>query len=159
MDLEKILPQLMPLACQWAEEQSQYTLRNGTPLTGRDLDIARNVGVSRPDLIRVLVVTAMPRPQHPLLAEAAEQLRFLRPDTQGLTLGYGIFVRIDCQRDRTLIAHECRHVYQYEQSGSIKSFLEVYVPDLLKFGYERCPLEVDACDAAGRCTFSWTSSL
>ena len=96
-------------------------------------------------------MAVIPKPDHPLLASAAEQLQFLGPDTIGLTLGYGIFIRTDSVEDPELIAHECRHVYQYEQQGSLQSYLEVYIPDLLKYGYKNSPLEMDAEKAAAQC--------
>jgi hypothetical protein len=151
MDLMSALPHLIPLATEWAETQSRYILQNGVPLNDEELIIARAVGVRHPELIRILSVTAMPKPDHPVLAEAAKQLHFLGPDTSGLTLEYGILIRSDNIGDQELLAHECRHVHQYEQHGSVQSYLEVYIPDLLTYGYAHAPLEIDACEAAAKC--------
>jgi len=151
MDLISALPQLIPLAAAWAETQSGHILQNGVQLNDDGLVIARTVGVGHPELIRIMSVTAMPRPDQPLLAEAAKQLQFFGPDTSGLTLEYGIFIRADNIGDAELLAHECRHVYQYEQHGSIRSYLEAYIPDLLTYGYANSPLEIDACQAAAKC--------
>jgi hypothetical protein len=61
----------------------------------------------------------------------------------GLTLGDGVYV---CHGHGTvrLLSHEFRHVYQYEQAGSIGAFLPVYLQQIVTFGYNNAPLEVDA---------------
>ena len=61
----------------------------------------------------------------------------------GLTLGYAVFVRRGHETLR-LLSHEFRHVYQYEQAGSIGAFLSVYLPQVVQFGYEQAPFEIDA---------------
>jgi len=139
----------MSPACAWAESQSQYILDNGVPLSDKELTVARSVGVRSPEAIRILYLDRVLRPTDPMLAEAVEQLHFLEPNTHGLTLGHGIFIRSDLIGDVQL-AHECRHVYQYEQHGSIRTYLEAYIPDLLMYDYWNSPLEVDARNAAAR---------
>jgi hypothetical protein len=42
------------------------------------------------------------------------------------------------------LAHECRHVYQYEVAGSIDAFLSLYLKQVAEFTYERAPFELDA---------------
>ena len=57
----------------------------------------------------------------------------------GLTLGYGVYV---CHGHGTvrLLSHEFRHVYQYEQAGSIAAFLPVYLQQIVTFGYNNAPM-------------------
>ena len=45
---------------------------------------------------------------------------------------------------RRLLSHECRHVFQYEQAGSIALFLPLYLDAIVRVGYENCPFEQDA---------------
>jgi len=61
----------------------------------------------------------------------------------GLMLGYSVFI---CKGHLTprLLSHEFRHVYQYEQHGSISAFLPVYLQQIVEFEYTNCPLERDA---------------
>lgn len=92
----------------------------------------------------------MPFPSEPALAYACELIGFLGPGTAGLALFYGIFVQRDQRSNRCLIAHECRHVAQYEHFGSISNFLDTYLPQVLEHGYQDAPLEVDAREAAAR---------
>lgn len=43
-----------------------------------------------------------------------------------------------------LASHECRHVVQYEEAGSIAAFLPGYLKQLADVGYENAPYEIDA---------------
>jgi hypothetical protein len=138
------LPALLPLAAEWAVAQSRRILAEGAPLTPDLVEVARRVGVRKPEEVRLLVVPAIPGPDHTGLRAACDALGFLAADTAGLTLGSGIFLRQDVAGQRRLIAHELRHVAQYEEYPSIAAYLERYIPELLEFGYKQAPLEVDA---------------
>jgi hypothetical protein len=138
------LPFLMPLAVEWATAQAAHILAAGAPLTTEGLGLAQRVGVRAPAAVRVLHVPRIPGPEHPALRAACEALGFLGASTAGLTLGSGIFIREDLASQRALLAHELRHVAQYEEYPSIAGYLARYVPELLEFGYEHAPFEVDA---------------
>lgn len=86
----------------------------------------------------------MPKPNHALLLEAMKQTNFLGEGTLGLALGYAIFVLSGHESQKWLLRHEMRHVAQYEQAGSIGSFLTVYLDQVLSVGYRDTPLEADA---------------
>jgi hypothetical protein len=137
------LPRLLPSAIAWSEARAADILRNGTPLDGAGLKLARTVGVVRPELIRVQMVHTIPMPDEARLRRAAVQTGLLGPHMAGLTLGYGIYVVAGHVTPR-LLSHECRHVHQYEVAGSIAAFLPVYLKQIMKYGYENAPFEVDA---------------
>ncbi len=143
MDLETALPLLLPQAIAWAEAQAAHAAASGQALTEAELDLARGVGVARPELIRVAVVDALPMPEDPALQAAGVQTGLLGSGMVGLTLGYSIFI---CRGHQTirLVSHECRHVFQYEQAGSIGAFLGNYLQQIVQFGYANAPLEADA---------------
>lgn len=142
VDLRAALPAIVPMAIAWAEEHSAEILANGVSLNAAGLGIARHVGVTHPESVRVLVVSALPQPSDPVLQQAAIATGLLGRGMVGLTLGYGIYV---CGTATVrLLSHECRHVHQYEQAGSIRAFLPVYLKQIVDFGYEKCPLEIDA---------------
>jgi hypothetical protein len=143
MDLHELLPQLLPHAIAWAEFQSQHVASLGMALTEPLQDIARRVGVQRPELIRVKLVDRLPLPEEPVLRQAAIETGLLAPNMVGLTLGHSIFL-VNGHDDIRLISHECRHVYQFETLGSIETFLPVYLQQIVDFGYENAPLEIDA---------------
>jgi hypothetical protein len=143
VDLQTALPALLPKAIAWAESQAAVVSETGQTLNGARLGIARRVGVARPELIRVAIVDALPMPQDATLHAAAVQTGLLGPHMAGLTLGYSVLV---CRGQDTsrLLSHEFRHVYQYEQAGSIAAFLPTYLQQIVQFGYANAPLEVDA---------------
>jgi hypothetical protein len=144
MTLADQLPQLLPLACEWAEEHAALIQRSGRRLTPAETAVAARVGVARAEMVRIAMVDEIPAPKQAALKAACEQLSFLGRDTLGLTLGYGVYVRKGQTDMETLVAHELRHVAQYEERGSIRAYLSVYIPELLRFGYENAPMELDA---------------
>ena len=142
-ELLERLPSLVPNAVAWAEQQSHVVQQSGTPLADFEVALAKSVGVRQPDLVRVLEVLQLPIPEDTRLHEAAQQLGILGPTMSGLTLGHSIFICTG-HRASALLAHELRHVYQYELAGSIAEYLPAYFDQLLYFGYRRAPLEIDA---------------
>jgi hypothetical protein len=137
------LPVLLPRILAWANAQSEHILRQGDPLKGAGLALASRVGVSHPEHIRIMTVPAVPAPDDLQLQRIAIEQNLIGPNTDGLTLGYGIFIVDGCMTPR-LVAHECRHVYQFEAAGSIEVFLSTYLKQIAEFTYERAPYEVDA---------------
>ena len=148
IDLSAALPRLLPKAVAWAEAQQADILATGFPLSANELTIARDVGVGRPESIRIKLVDTLPLPQDPELAAAALQTGLLGPNMTGLTLFYGVFICHQAYGSRNLITHECRHVYQHEQRGSIAVFLQEYLVQIVTVGYNNAPLEQDASRAA-----------
>ncbi len=142
-DLLSILPQLLPKVIDWAEMRSAEICSSGKGLTERGESIARAVGVSHPEKIRISIVSSIPIPDDPMLQKVAIETGLLGPDTNGLTLGYGIYILAGKNTDE-LLSHECRHVYQYETFGSIRGFMPIYLQQIAQYGYEDAPLEIDA---------------
>lgn len=141
--LKTALPLLLPQAISWAEQASAEAAITGRLLTEQEQGVARRAGVQHPHLIRLAIVDEMPRPAHPMLLTAANAAGFLGPGTAGLTLGYTVLVQRG-QESTRLLSHEFRHVYQYEQAGSIAAFLPVYLKQIVDVGYTDAPYEVDA---------------
>jgi hypothetical protein len=137
------LPELLPRALEWAEQQSRVILRLGQPLSAPGLSLARAVGVAHPDQIRVLVVPHIPAPEDPEIKQLALEQNVIGPGTHGLTLGYGIFIQ-EGQYGPQLISHECRHVYQVETHDGLASFIPAYLKQIAEFGYDDAPYEIDA---------------
>ena len=145
-DLISALPFLIPKAITWAESQSENAAQKGRPLDERFILIAKSVGVEKPKHIRILDVPCLPMPDDPQLRRAAVATGLLGPEMVGLTLGYSILVCSGYGQDVRLLSHEFRHVYQYEQAGSIAEFLPKYLQQIVTFGYHNAPFEKDACD-------------
>lgn len=144
------MPRLLPKAVAWVQEESRRFLASGAPLDERGIELARHAGVRAPDRVRVSVVDAMPHPTDPELREAALQAGLLGPDTIGLTLEHAVLIRSGFESE-ALLAHELRHVHQYECYGSIAAFLSVYLPQIVQFGYRDAPLEADAREHKRAC--------
>jgi hypothetical protein len=144
VDLRNELARLLPSAIAWAEDRARKAAEVGTPLTAPEQEMAREVGVTRPELVRVeMVGDSLPMPADPALREAAMQAGLLGPGMVGLTLGYSIFI---CRghKTRRLLSHELRHVHQYEQHGLIAGFLPLYLKQVIEAGYREAPFERDA---------------
>ena len=143
MDLRALLPQLLPDAIAWAEMQAREAEIVGRPLDSAGLAVARAVGVRYPEKIRLAAVSALPLPEEPMLRAAALQTGLLGPGMAGLTLGYSILI---CEGHFSIrmLSHECRHVHQYEEQGSIAKFLPIYLQQIVDFGYASAPFEIDA---------------
>ena len=143
MDLRAALPLLLPKAIAWAQEEESRATTSGRVLTTDEITLARKVGVVNAEFIRVQSCDRLPMPPDPSLQAAAVQTGLLGPGMVGLTLGHSVFV---CRghETRRLLAHEFRHVFQYEQYGSIAGFLPVYLQQIVTVGYRNAPLEIDA---------------
>lgn len=128
-------------AIAWAKAQSDAVLESGLPLSADGIQIARKVDVTEPELVRIQWVTRLPVPDDPIFQPLLENTRLA--DMAGLTLGYAIFL-VQERTDLKLIAHELRHVHQYERLGGIDGFMPVYLEEIRVFGYTDAPLEKDA---------------
>jgi len=140
----------LPLACAWAVKQEQFILENGTPLAAAQMLDAELACVAHPDQIRLLAVKQMPVPAHPVLQAAAEATKLITPQTAGLALRYGIFIRVDYWGQRRLLVHEFAHTAQYERLGGLYPFLECYLYECLVIGYISAPMEREAIAVADR---------
>jgi hypothetical protein len=138
------LPKLAPLAVAWAEHLAASAATGGTRLGAPLEEIARRAGVRAPRKIRIVVRDEIPLPEDPVLKGAALSVGLSQGDAAGMTLGYAVFVRRGYENDLRVLSHEFRHVAQYEASGGIAGFLAVHLADLVAFGYEDSPFEVDA---------------
>jgi hypothetical protein len=141
---------LLPLACEWAQQQEVTILRDGVPLTGEQICDARTIGVAQPDRVRLLEVNVIPLPKHPGLRTAAQATHLITPNTIGMTFRHGIFIRSEWWGDRRLIAHELVHTSQYERLGGIQPFLAQYLHECITVGYPAAPLEQEAIATAQR---------
>ena len=142
-ELVRLLPALLPLAMVWARDQSERIARLGEPLSDDEQAVARQVGVREPEHVRVLQVPSVPLPYSLALRAAAIQAGMFGPNVHGMTLGYGIFLDA-AHVSKRLLSHELRHVFQYEQAGSLEGFLETYLTQIVTVGYHDAPLEADA---------------
>lgn len=147
MDINQFI-QLIPRAVLWAEEQEKQILANGVSLSASQLEDAKIIPVEYPEKVRLLRVNRVPLPEDKELNHASQALQLITPDTGGLTLGYGIFIRDDCWNYREIIIHELVHTSQYEKLGGIQQFLNQYLTECIQFGYPNGSLEQEAINKA-----------
>jgi hypothetical protein len=141
--LSLALPLFNPGAVAWVRAQERSILKKGRALDAREIAIARAVGVQAPERIRVQTIDELALAINPVLRYAAGYVGLLGSGTIGLTLGHGIYIRNGSYSGR-LLAHECRHVHQYEAAGSIDAFIPRYLKQVVAVGYRDAPYEIDA---------------
>ncbi|SRR6266496_1082597 len=148
MQTLKITPaqfhKLLPLACNWAEQQEAYVIKNGVPLDNQRKVDAYLIGIKKINRVRLLRVDKIPTPSLPELKSAAELTGLLSSNTIGLTFRYGIYIRTGFWNQRRLLVHELTHTMQYERLGGFKRFLEQYLNECLTDGYPFGFLEQEA---------------
>lgn len=137
------IERLLPRAIEWAESLETRLREAGSPLNPCQEAIASKAGIIRTDLVRVIEVERFPAPTDPELAKTAYVLGILSENAAGMAVGYAVVARKGYLNQRVL-AHELRHVAQYERAGSVAAFLKVYLVELATYGYDRAPLELDA---------------
>lgn len=105
-------------------------MRLGRPLDETFISVAKAVGVASPERKSEFLMLCVFQCPTTLNCNRRRPLQVcLTPDMIGLTLG---FIQVSfCPgygRDARLLSHEFRHVFQYEQAGSIASFLSGIYP-------------------------------
>jgi len=141
---------VLPLAVKWVEDGQRFIFEHGRSLSAAEKNDARLAGVRYPEQIRLLYVPHIPLPDDRVLKNTNDIVQLVTPQTAGLTLRYGIFVRRDCQGDRRLLVHEFVHASQYERLGSAECFLRQYLDECIRFGYLAAPMEQEAVLTAQR---------
>ncbi len=132
------LPELFPPTLQWVKDLEAKAVTFGKSIPMPYHHYANSVGVSHPDEIRIFPVPSIPLPSHPRVAELAKGLGLITGATQGMTAGYGILLRNDCEGDLRLLVHELVHVGQYERLGLQSSFGNIFTK-LMHSGTKQLP--------------------
>ncbi len=133
----------LPRALDWYDQAEADVIAHGRPLTDDELQMAKQVGVSQPQKIRILVTKHFPDPKDQEFRNAFDDSlppSFLRG---GLTTGYGILLKPHVEKNRRILAHEMVHVTQIERMGR-EAFLKSMMYELVIVGYLRAPLELEA---------------
>lgn len=141
---------MVTLLGNWYKDWDDHILRHGSPLDETQTQDALCVGVKSPERVRILRVPNIPMPDYPLLYSKLVEPRVITPDANGLTVGYGIFIRSDASIARYWVAHELAHVAQIERGGS-HAVLRQYMSELLTLGYDGSSLEKEAHSTAIGC--------
>jgi len=144
-DVVAQVDRLMPGVVALILSTEANALAHGRALTADERALARSVGVAAPERVRVLEESSMPGTDEPALALLVRQFGAYNPRRWGLTARYGIVFKT--RPTKPLLAHELRHVAQYEHLG-LDGFARRYITELLVVGYANSPLEAEANIAA-----------
>ena len=128
VDPEK-LERLLGLTTAYVKEQEELILKQGIPLSPRQVADARLAGVQDTARVRILVVDRILAPENEELAEAARHAQIITTASRAVTMGHGIIIRADRWQDRELILHQLVHVAQCERSGGMENFVAQYLSD------------------------------
>ncbi len=118
-------------------------LPQGRALSARELDVARKLGVSNPEKVRVVVLEAFPMPSDSELFVEAERYGLGSKFEGGRTNGYVIMLKPRFAENQIVLTHELVHVSQHDRMGR-KAFLRRYLVEMEMLGYTRSPLELEA---------------
>ncbi|MXP10357.1 hypothetical protein [Pseudoblastomonas halimionae] len=134
----------------WAKLIEVQGQERGVPLTPAERRLAAEVGIARPDKVRLVYVDAVPFPaDDPEMRAVGESMGFIGPGVinNAQAFGYTIWVRRGFTLDTPLLAHELVHVAQIERSASFGAYAERYMRELMEFGHTGMPLEIEAHEA------------
>jgi len=148
------LAQTMPATLAWAASVNAAVLAQGKPLSLWQAADAVEVGVLRPEAVRILRVPGLPQPDCPHFHSLATQSGLDLGQSAGMALGYAVLICHHALGVRRILRHELRHVAQFEQSGDLGRFLDTYLAQIAQHGYRDAPFEVDARRHEGRLTMS-----
>ncbi|WP_414829664.1 hypothetical protein [Alteromonas sp. H39] len=148
---------LLPQYIDWAFETDKEGLASGTPLNARQLSLASDIGIQKPEKVRVVYVDEVPFPyENFALKTLGEALGFIGEGVinNAQVFGYSIYVRNGFELNRAKLAHELVHVLQIERS-SLDNVITQHFSDLAEYGYENAPLETEAFKANERYAAEW----
>lgn len=118
----------------WALSQEEKVLKRGEKLSEKLMEVARDIGVARPEEVRVLEVDQIPLPPFSHLFACITSTN-LPHHPNGIAYGHALYIRRACRDDLSLWVHELTHVAQSERCGGTAKFIESYLDECLKNGY------------------------
>lgn len=138
------VPLLLPFGTRWAEKQESLILREGRPLSEWETMWATDVGVRKPEAVRILPVPRIPTPG----SWFTRLLRIFSEGPTGMAVNYGIYLEASQATNPSLLVHELTHVAQFERLGGIEAFLKEYITQCIRDGYWESEMEKEAREAA-----------
>ena len=138
----------------WATKRSKFICTHGAWLTSDLIDLATKMGVAHPEKIRIYSSSTATLIDDDKVNKLLLKFGFSADRTCALTLFHSIALNKACAKNLVILAHQFRHVAQFESCGSLELYLENYLMEIAYFGYGKGPLEVDAHIASNRIEFS-----
>lgn len=154
---EIITSVLVPQYIAWAHETEKQGQKVGVPLSQRERQLAIDIGIQKPELVRIIYVDEVPFPHDNFaLKTLGEALGFVGEGiiNNAQVFGYSIYVRHGFQLDKPKLAHELVHVLQIERS-SLDEVVTQHFADMSVYSYEEAPLEAEAFLANEKYKAGW----
>jgi len=140
--VEKI-DRFFPAVLDWFNLTEADLRPFGRPLSVREQETARKLGVEYPEDVRVLVVQKLPIPSDPELKREAERYGLGSFFEMGRTMGHVILLKPRVADNASVLVHELVHVSQFDRLGR-NAFLRRYIVEMEMMGYARAPMELEA---------------
>ncbi len=134
----------LPYGKRWAERQESIILEEGRPLSEWETMWATDVGVRKPEAVRILPVARIPTPGSWVM----RLFRIFSEGPSGMAVNYGIYLEASQATNPSLLVHELTHVAQFERLGGIEAFLREYLTQCVRDGYWDAEMEEEARSAA-----------
>ena len=136
----------LPLGTSWVRKQEAAILRDGRPLSEWETMWAHDVGVRRPEDVRILPVPRIPTQGIGFFRMLNNLFGFLSEGPTGMAVNYGIYLEASQATNPSLLVHELTHVAQYDHGqlrGSSTGEMEVSKPG------ETAEMEAEGAALAG----------
>ena len=134
---------LTPLALQWVNEIEQKYVNTGRSLNKEELQMARSLGVSQPEKVRVIVLKSFPDPGNNFLLLQTKNYGLGASSEGGRTMGNIIMLKAQHKDKRWLMARELAHIVQQEKMGR-NAYVRRFIAEYEIVGRQRSPLELEA---------------
>ena len=134
---------ILPRALEWYDRVEAELLPQGRRLSEAEMAVARQLGVIRPERVRIVVLENFPMPEDRELRAEAQRYGLGSVSEGARAIGYVIMLKPRFMKSSTVIAHELVHVGQHERLGRAV-FLRRYITEMEMMGYSRSPLELEA---------------
>ena len=141
---DMIVRAALPWGTKWARKQESIILEEGRPLSEWETMWATDVGVAKPEAVRILPVPRIPTPG----SWFTQLLRIFSEGPTGMAVNYGIYLEASQATNPSLLVHELTHVAQFERLGGIENFLREYLTQCVRDGYWESEMELEAREAA-----------
>ena len=130
----------------WIYWHENHILSKGDPLPSQLLLWAKQQGIKNPKEIRLIRAHLIPLPAPMFVRRLLHQHGFPSLNLAGLSLRHGIYLAPHLPDENAILKHELIHTRQYQQAGSLFSFLRRYLYQCLTEGYYHCQMEREARD-------------
>jgi len=126
---------IVPHAVKWYGEVEKTLYSKGRPLTAIEKKEAKQLGVTHPDAVRVVILDKFPVPD----SESTTNNHF----EGARAMGNIIMIKPRHQHDSRVLCHELVHIAQKDRMG-LHGFLKQYALEREVLGYSRSLLENEA---------------